>query len=219
MRCPVLISKGAVSSRKGFTLAELLLAMLVFAIAITTIIALLARSIETVDEVLVKDEAMRLSGALEEMLEREDFDTVYSWAVNWAANVGTSKEIKVFSFNYRADPNGTPRTQDGSLPPVASRAGTVGEDYIIVPSHRRTVGSFVSKLFQEELAALEGRLFYVRFSLSPNNPEPLAASSDAYPSAVLVFYAEFFPVPNLDFTDVDDLGISPAFSYNLAVRR
>lgn len=202
------------SGRQGFTLAELLLAMLVFAIAITTILALLARSIETVDEILVKDEAMRLSGAVEDEFEKLPFEAVY----NWVGRLGTSNEVKIFAYNYRGDPENI-RPSDGTLVPVPSRAGTPGEDYVVTPGIRRISGSFVPQRLEDDLAALEGRLFLVRYSLSPNNPEPMTASSDTYPSAVLVLFAEYFPIPNLNSTNVEDLGIAPAYSYNFAVRR
>jgi len=204
------------SFKSGFTLAELLLAMLVFAVAITTILALLARSIETVDEILVKDEAMRLSGTVEDEFQSQAFSTVY----NWVSNLGSGSEVKVLAYTYRGDPE-SPRS-DGTLTPVSSRAGVLGEDYIITRGVRRITGSFVPRLLTDDLAALEGRVFLVEYELSPNNPvDPgdMTPTSDTYPSAVLVLSMNYYPIPDLNNRDVDALGISPAFSYSFAVRR
>lgn len=208
-------SPRSLSSRRGFTLAELLLAMLVFAIAITTILALLARSIETVDEILVKDEAMRLSGAVEDHFETLPFNTSY----NIIRSQESGGQINVFAYMYRGDPENT--RDDGTLTPVPSREGTPGEDYVVVAGVRRTSGSFVPRRLEEDVDALEGGLYYVRLALSPNNPidPPLPGDPDNYTSAVVVMFAEYFNIPALDATDVDDRGLSPAYSYSFAVRR
>lgn len=216
------LSTGSIrrSDRQGFTLAELLLAMLVFAIAITTILALLARSIETVDEILVKDEAMRLSGAVEDHFENLPFDTSY----NIIRSIGSGNQVNVFAYLYRGDSENV--RDDGTLEPVVSREGVPGEAFEVVPGVRRTSGNFVPRRLEEDLAAREGRLFHVRLTLSPNNPvynegspgSSLPNNPDNYPSAVVVVLAEYFAIPNLE-ADLDDLGNSPAYSYNFAVRR
>jgi hypothetical protein len=62
-------------------------------------------------------------------------------------------------------------------------------------------------------------LYLVRLSVSPNNPEPLRPSADDYPSAAVVFYAEFFPVPDVNNANPEALGIPSAYSFHFAVRR
>lgn len=216
------LSTGSIrrSDRQGFTLAELLLAMLVFAIAITTILALLARSIETVDEILLKDEAMRLSGAVENFFESSSFDDSFEIL----RSEGSANPRHVFAYLYRGDPEAT--RNDGTLEPIISREGVSGEDYVVIPGVRQKIGNFVPPKLEDDFEALEGRLFHVRLTLSPNNPvynegspgSSLPNNPDNYPSAVVVVLAEYFAIPNLE-ADLDDLGNSPAYSYNFAVRR
>jgi hypothetical protein len=72
---------------------------------------------------------------------------------------------------------------------------------------------------QSELDAREGRLYKVRISLSPTNPAtnaPLPNLPNDYLSAVLVVYAEYFPVGNIA-SPVTSL--SPVYAYNFAIRR
>ena len=207
----------------GFTLAEILLAMLVFSIAISTILALLARSIETADSIIIKDQAMGLSSAVDNYMSEIAFTDAY--------NEIQSGPAVLFAYEYRADPASS-RT-DGTLQPypVLGQDDVLGEDYVVVPGIRITGDTEL----QNDLQASEGRLFQVRLSLSPANPydndsnpnndvilpsDPNAAGSGglpAYDQAVLVIFAEFFQVPNINFTVAQDT--EPIFSFNFAVRR
>lgn len=199
----------------GFTLTELLLAMLVFAIAITTILALLARSIETVDEVLLKDEAMRLSGAVEDYFENQDFNTSYQNSLQVSTDA-----IQLVAFSYRGIPDDP--HPDGTLKPYLPLGGVVNEDWVLTPwvSYKFANAGSNAQL-ESVIDSLEGRLFLIKLSISPNNPiaAPLTNNPDAYASAVLVLFAEYYPVSSLENLDVDALGISPAYSYTFAIRR
>lgn len=212
MECNALLTNR---KRSGFTLTELLLAMLVFAIAITTILALLARSIETVDEVLLKDEAMRLSGAVEDFFENQPFNTSYSRSRAVAEDV-----IQLVAFNYRGIPDQS--FNDGALRPYLPLDGIPNEDFVITPNVRyKYVNDAANTVLNSTIQAQEGRLFMVKLSISPNNPvaAPLPGNPDNYSSAVLVLFAEYYPVSSLNNLDVDALGISPAYSYTFAIRR
>jgi len=210
MECNALLTNR---KRSGFTLTELLLAMLVFAIAITTILALLARSIETVDEVLLKDEAMRLSGAVEDFYENSDFNTSY---IGYKAISRGNRHL--VAFNYRGIPNQA--QADGSLEPYTELSGVAGEDYVLTPYISYVYPDAAQNtILEDNLDALEGRLFLVDLELSPNNPAVFNVDPDRYNSAVLVLFAEYYPVSSLNNLDVDALGISPAYSYTFAIRR
>jgi Tfp pilus assembly protein PilV len=119
------ISKS--KSKAGFTLAEILLAMMVFAIAISTILALLARSIETADSILVKDEAIGLSSAVDSFMNEQAFATVYE-------DVLSGKGL--FAYHYRANP-GSPRA-DGTLTsyPTVQATDQLGVNYVVVSGVR-----------------------------------------------------------------------------------
>lgn len=183
-------------TRAGFTLAEILLAMLVFSIAITTILALLARSIETVDEIVLKDEAMRLSSALERELINADFNVVYD-------QINDNPYVYRHAFHYRV-------SNDDQRNPVPDRNVT---NVLILP-----FSTGANNTVTNEFAAREGRYFRVRLSLSPTNPAPLENTADEYPSAALVLFAEFIPVGGPMVTPIPD-GARVVYSYNFAVRR
>ncbi len=193
--------------RSGFTLAEILLAMLVFAIAITTILALLARSIETVDDIVLKDEAMRLSSAVERELGNKPFSDLY----NLVRATSAENPLEINAFHYRASP-------DAIRTPEPDRNET---DVVIVPFVRERGASTPTGGIAEAsaFAARDGRFFRVLIQVSPTNPEgtSLPNTSDAYPSAALVLFARFIPIggPNLGVP----ANPRDVYSYNFAVRR
>lgn len=204
-------------SRGGFTLVEILLAMMVFAIAITTILALLARTIESVGEVVLKDEAMRLCPALEAKLRSMPFDEVYNLV---QPTVGTSSKAAIYAYFYRGKPNTT--RSDGSLVPETDGRGTPGVDFVVTPGVRLIGGSEL----KEDIAAKNGTVFRVNLEVPDQFatvPFP-AGNPDAYNSAVIVLYAEFYPdYRNINISGVNfgsqPAGSKVAFAYNFAVRR
>ena len=204
------------SSKSGFTLVEILLAMMVFAIAISTILALLARAMETADEILLKNEAIDLGSALESYLTEQPFEDVYGI-------VADSSKGFVYAFQYAGelDPNDT---SDTLAPHSIEADSKVGQDYTITPAIREPDAG---QLAAEE-AVRQGRLYRVELTVSEANPfgttlpsNPNADSdSDGMPdyeSAVLVIQAEFYPIPVIGFDPPEE--VEPVFSFNLAVRR
>lgn len=184
-------------SRAGFTLSEILLAMLVFAIAISTILALLARSIEAVDEIVLKDEAMRLSSALERDLQSRAFNDVFGIL---QANQPSPVVLQALHHRVVSDRQ-TPRPD---------RTGVVGQDYFVVP--------FVDVVAPPDVfQARDGRLFAVRLQVSPTNPlgVTLPANPNTYESAAIVIFAEFIPIAAPGQTPAGN----PVYAYNFAVRR
>lgn len=204
-------------SRAGFTLAEILLAMLVFAIAISTILALLARSIETADEILLKNEAIDLSSALDSYLSEQPFTEVYDIVRSGGF---------VYAYQYRGDLDESTYQNDGSLAPYTLDANSeLGQDYTITPAIRDPDVTSTPQLEAEDLVR-EGRLFHIKLIESPANPYSIENGgvgnlptdpngSPFYDSAVLVMLAEFYPIPAIGVPP----GPEPVFSFNLAVRR
>ncbi|MGA0370011.1 MAG: type IV pilus modification PilV family protein, partial [Kiritimatiellia bacterium] len=185
------------------TLAEILLAMMVFAIAITTILGLLARSIETADSILIKDEAINLSSAVDSYMSELPFADAYDL-------VTASGRASLYAFNYRMNPNTLTPHQN------LDSGDTLGEDYVVVPGVFETVSDALDE-------AREGRLFEVKLSVSPVNPSSKTPNVDDYDQAVLVILADFYNVPSTSFvvqtdTSKDDY-IPPVFSFTFAVRR
>jgi|GEM_PF-1097766 len=228
-------------SRSGFTLAEILLAMMVFAIAITTILALLARSIETADSIIVKDEAISLSSAVDSYMSGLPFYDLTD-PLNAYSSVQDSGRRLLYTYQYRAIPNtdrgdGTPEVFTGDM-----SDSVVGTDYIIVSGVRDPSVPIQRGYLATDIGAIESRFFLVSLEVSPANPfngtldpNPNAAGgSDGFPvydSAVLVIFAEFYSVSPTTETDKNDLidvnntpsnpddDLTPVFSFNFAVRR
>ena len=226
--------KHVSTSKSAFTLAEILLAILVFAIASSTILALLARSIETAEEILVKDEAMNLTSALESYMDELPFFDSGS-ALNAYTLIQDTSRVGLWAFQYAGDLNDL-RT-DGTLFPMDDLDGEVlGEDYTIIPTIRDP-GLEAAEL-AAEADAKSGRVFFVRLQESPANPwrqdngmDPLPDNPNEddgmgrprYNSAVLVIQADFFAMPRV-ITAAGQLNTllsnsTPAFTYNFAVRR
>jgi len=206
------MKKFASTARTGFTLAEILLAMLVFAIAISTILALLARSVETAQEILTKDEAMGLSSAVEGHLNSMSFLEAY--------NVVRGPGV-VLAYKYRGNPDSV-RNEDGTLIPVNNPDDT----HVLTPGVRVLDQNNLDPLLDFDLEARSGRLFWVNLSVSEANPagttlpdDPNLPSPDgvAYNSAVLVVLAKFYVVPTRTFVPPDTM--DPVFAFNFAVRR
>ncbi|MCC5847192.1 MAG: prepilin-type N-terminal cleavage/methylation domain-containing protein [Verrucomicrobia bacterium] len=215
--------------RAGFTLAEILLAMLVFAIAITTILALLARSIETVDEIVLRDEAMRLSSAVESFMRDLPFNEAYEFVRN--------ESVYLQGNFYSADPNRNLRV-DGTMweIPITDRNQAqmnAGEDFLVAPVVRpnrpftanngRAINLGAARnLAERDYRARMGRYFQIRLVVSETNPIAAAdmpSNPDDYESAVIVVYAEFYPMPTWERVFSDNPNARPVYSYNFAVRR
>ncbi|WFB37361.1 prepilin-type N-terminal cleavage/methylation domain-containing protein [Kiritimatiellota bacterium B12222] len=208
---------NTISRKSGFTLAEILLAMMVFAIAITTILALLSRTLEQTDSVLVKDEAINLSSAVDNFMSEIPFTTAYQAVVN-------QPNSHLFAYQYRAEVNGS-----GVLVPypTVQPGDQVGVDYEVVTGVRWP--GDVAEL-AAEVAALDGRLFKVYLEVSEANPlgntgldsDPNTVSGSpavlSYDSAVLVVFAEMYAVPSTEFPLVRT-EVTPDFSFNFAVSR
>ena len=214
------------TKRAGFTLAEILLAMLVFAIAITTILALLARSIETVDEIVLRDEAMRLSSAVEGFMRDIPFNEAYEIVRN--------EGIYLHGNFYAGDPDqalrvdSTPR--EFSITDRQQAQMVAGQDFISIPvirpnrAYTATDGRVITAaqsavLARRDFDARVGRYFQVRLVESETNPVDMVPNPDNYESAVIVIYAEFYPMPTHQSVFSDNPNARPVYSYNFAVRR
>jgi prepilin-type N-terminal cleavage/methylation domain-containing protein len=230
------------SGKTGFTLAEILMAMMVFAIAISTILALLARSIETADSILIKDEVISLSSSLDSFMAELPFYDSASATLN-PDDPDAYKLVRdqraLFAYQYRGNLTVNPRS-DSSLVPIEVLSDTdkLGESYTVVPGVRPAGNS----LLEDDIDALEGRLFLINLRVSDANPigttlvpDPNAPNGTvpAYNSAVLVVLAEFYQVAPVLATDstafqakmaeINNTNVSlrpnPVFSFNFAVRR
>lgn len=213
-----MLSSTAQSRRSGFSLTEVLLAMLVFVVAVGTILALLTRNIEMVNRLSMENEAMRLGATLEQRFsrqaQREGFGNFYASVENGAT---------YYCYHYNGG-TGTSLIDGEYLPnplyPLPENAA-LGEDYIVVPSARPATGANLTRI-GDEVVALDGTLFMVELERLDEGSHPGAGfppvSATAANSAVIVIQASFYPVGAVGIT-VDPAEVDPTYEYILAVRR
>jgi len=234
-------SHNAPVHRRGFTLAETVIAVAVVATLLTTFIAAFLFATDSMRKATRAEEADRLAYALEEELvtlrgsgEVTEYRTGFGKAFEWIRDAWREGEA-VLVFHYRGE-LGNVRA-DGSLAPYLESGGVAGQDFIIQPIARRA--GEVDGL-AAEFQAVEGGVFVAMMTqlvfedgglvpgtagsiLDPRSKQA-AAEADVYPEAVIAFAAEFHVLPSStieyvrDLLDLSDLG-RPIFTRNLAVRR
>jgi prepilin-type N-terminal cleavage/methylation domain-containing protein len=223
------------SPRRGFTLVEVALAIVIVSIVILAAIGLLLPSQRAIDDVLSGGQATRLRQEIEKEFSvlrpgeasasvKTPFDKAYNAVKNGATQNGL-----LCAFFYRAEKGGT--DPDGRLRPFTGdiREKRAGEDYVVQAAVMRLTDFAGSSGYKD---ALEGRLFVVRLlpleGLVSENPvapqlpleaplKPLvAAPAPATPLADFLSAnpAEAYPVAVIpaaaefyEATDVDNPGI------------
>lgn len=234
-------------SRKGFTLAETLLAIIVVAVLLTTFLAVFGPATSSIRRAISVQDADRLASALEKELstlreeESGEYNTPFDKAFDWIST-SDSLDSSVVLFNYRGD---TSQIIDGQLEPFTDQNGEPGKDYLVQSAVRR-LGSGQQDL-EQLLDAVEGRVFIVNMrQLVRDNSGGLTASepgsglvdsdgsgganSQDFGEAAIAFQADFYALPASSFqyitgplaqggTDFERTLGSPLFSRAMAVRR
>jgi len=174
----------------GFTLVEVVLALGVFAILIVGCIGLLSLSSNSLRDVVTRDEAIHLTSALKQHLNRLSFDSAYQL-------VQQNKEVYVCSYRSRSEGTTTATTNaDGSITKYTGTNRNAGEAYVVVPTVREAQDLLLQS---NDIPSLEGRIFRVRLKVSNTNPiTTLPASSSAYTEGVLTVQAQFFPLNGIN---------------------
>lgn len=230
--------------KKGFTLAESVIALGILVVLITGFLAVFGPAAKTIKKTLSTDEASRLQATLEwelttvrEGREKQKYQgSAFRKAIEWISQSEEPGET-ILIYKYRALPGET-RT-DGTLEPAERELGLAGEDFIIQPMVRR----LSDPLVEEDLQVVEGRVFFVKLRqlifegeglrvtdeagtiVDPNDPgQDYATTPEAYPEAVVAFEAEYYNLPTTSYqflTTVFDPNnfTRPIFARNLAVTR
>lgn len=231
-------------TRRGFTLAEVVIAIGILVVLITGFLAVFGPAARTIKKTLSTDEASRLQNTLVLELttirdggEREQYQgDPFLKAIDWISESEDQGET-IMVYKYRAVPGQI--RQDGSLQPAGRQLGISGQDFIVEPMVRR----LSDPLIEEDFQSLEGRVFFVKlrqlisgqdgFTVSdqpgqivdPYQPGiDYSNNPQAYPEAVIAFQAEYFNAPtvNMNFLkgEFDPTNFNrPIFSRNLTVRR
>lgn len=233
------------SPRRGFTLLETVIAIGVLAVLLTGFLVVFAPAAEGVRKSITVQQADRLASTLEQELstsrETTGNETGFDKAFEWIKDSHDATNA-LLVYQYRADINGTTRS-DGTLTPQPSLTGNLpGRDFVVVPMVRQRGDA----LLNADLAALEGPVYLVKcsqlifdttsgnmvVSTSPDDiKDPKSgdgvSNSQDYPEAVIAFSADFYMLPSRDanfisgpaFVNRFDSASTPVFSRNLAVRR
>jgi len=200
-------------ARRGFTLIETALAVVIVAIVLLAAIGLLIPAQRAIDDVLTADQATRLLNEIEKEMavvrpnETANFTTGFDKAYR-AANQHAAEDGVLAVFFYRAQKptagGGTGGRTDGRLAPftgdiVTSRAG---DDYVLqaavmpVAAYNNDIAlkdALDGGLFLARLVPLEGLLPETSEQYLKNNPDP-----NGYPEAVIPAAVEFYVADDLD---------------------
>lgn len=232
------------ATRRGFTLAEVVIAIGILVVLITGFLAVFGPAARTIKKTLSTDEASRLQDTLMLELttirdgrERERYQgDPFLKAIEWISQ-SEQPGSTVLIYKYRAIPGQT--RPDGSLQPAGRQMGIGGRDFIVEPMVRR----MDDPLLEQDFQSLEGRVFFVKMrqlifdqnGMIPNEQpgqivDPYQPGIDfsgnpaAYPEATVAFQAEYFNLPSTSMTflqnnfDPNNF-VRPIFSRNLSVRR
>lgn len=205
---------------KGFSLVEVVIAIGIVAVLLTTFFAVFAPAQRNIQRSLGIKDANRMSSALENEFavlrsgESANYTSAFDKAFQWIKN-SNSEATSVLVYQYTAvpgqsdadlNPDGTPLPYN-----TADNDGIPGKDYITFTAVR-SMGDAASKsLMENELVpgVVTGGVYAVRMTqLVPqtdgslglgtagqiNDPETgaAAATSDVYDQAYIAFQAEFF---------------------------
>lgn len=244
---PILKIKSR-SIRRGFTLMETVIAILVLAVLLTGFLAVFTPAAQGIRRSISTQQADRLNATLQKdmstMREGEiiagavtGFDKAFIWIKE-----GNTADKVIFVYQYRGNKSLPPRA-DGTLQPMNRIEGKPGIDYITQTAARR----LDDPAFLNDLDAIVGPLFYViptqlvyeanelvlGESGSIKNPDASVAAAPAdYTDAVITFSAAFHITPSVSRAYLEgkfeekftaaaaaDSKIKPVFIRNLAVRR
>jgi len=179
-------SRPQPSFARAFTLVEVVLAIGIFSFAGIGMVAVLYNILTNTASIAARDDALRLNGALEDVLQSQSFTNVFQWY---------QSQMPVYAYTFLASaPTGT--TNSPTPAPTGSSASAGSTNNILVPSIRAAGDSHLSG----ELAMVQGPVYLVTFQLSPANPlsetTNMPSSAAGYTNAdVMALTARFYVAP------------------------
>ncbi|MGJ8694861.1 MAG: type II secretion system protein [Verrucomicrobiaceae bacterium] len=209
------------SVKRGFTLAESVIALGILVVLITGFLAVFGPAATAIRKTLSAQEASRLQASLEQELSnlrpgvqtkqyKDSFEKAFEW-ISRSHEQGNT----ILIYNYRADPAET--RDDGSFQPEDDVNGVAGEDYLIQSMVRR----INDPLLEEDFEAIVGRVFFVKLTQLIFKDEALqvaeeegtivdpfsgdgdfTTTSSEFPSASILVEAQFFTLPTRSFAYV-----------------
>lgn len=153
--------------RKGFTLAETVMAMAVVGLLMTTFMMVLVPSRNSINSSIAIQEADRLTSALTAELavlrdtERQKYNTAFEKAFDWMQKTKAAN-TSILVYNYRGDLSQTAR-QDGSLKPYkGGRNYEPGADTMVTTAV--ILAEQDRQRIEEDAPAIVGPVFVVRMT-------------------------------------------------------
>lgn len=198
-------------SRGGFSLPEVMLALAVFAFVMVSNFALFGLSLRTMKETTGRDEVIRSTSAIQDVLRKQSFSVVFNW-------VQGATPPTLFAYNYRGK-LGAVRS-DGTLDVYTASGGVNGKDYVVVPGLRLLGDPYLDGA-TGDLKAKEGALYRLFPEVSKGNPvlkDSMAGmAAKDYTKGVLAFYMKFYEVPNP--TVIPNTAKAPSFACTMTYLR
>jgi type II secretory pathway pseudopilin PulG len=228
------------SMKRAFSLIETVIAIGVLAVLLTGFMIVFAPAAAGIKKSISAQEADRLASTLEQELvtsRGSDPKPGFNKAFDWLKGSYTANTA-LLVYQYRGSLSNI-RTDGTPEPVVDATSKRPGVDYAVISMVRRKNDS----LFNSDMTALEGGVYLAKckqlvFSsgqltagtegkiVDPKNTGTEAATSDAYPEAVIAFSAEFHSLPGKRSGYFDNAFTAnftkfknPVFTRNLAVRR
>lgn len=225
------------SSRRGFSLVEVAIAVVIVSVVVITTVGLLAPVQQNIDNVVSADEVSRLRRAVE--IEMNIVRPGETYATGFDKAYDTIKnDSVVYAFFYRA---AVPMNLTGGRADPATGATTnqrLGDNYA------QQAAVFIENQLGEAqtsgfIDAAEGRVFVVRFQLLESVMSPDAVTSynaggaEQFTEAVLPVSAEFYSLDSIDMvadggastaldnfiSDIKSGDLRPVFELNMAFNR
>ncbi|GAA5494843.1 hypothetical protein Rhal01_01007 [Rubritalea halochordaticola] len=209
------------NTTKGFSLVEVVIAMGIVAILLTTFFAVFTPAQRNIQRSLGIKDANRMASALENEMavlrpggESSNYSSAFDKAFEWIKN-SNSPDTAVLVYQYTAvpsqsdaqmNPDGTPQAYN-----TARERGVPGKDYITFTAVRSLKDSSARTLIEQELVpgVVTGGVYVVRMTqLVPKEDGSLGlgsegqivdpdtesgvGTSDDYQQAYVAFQADFF---------------------------
>lgn len=216
------ISPSTHGLRRGFTLAESVIALGILVVLITGFLAVFGPAATAIRRTLSAQEASRLQATLERELgtirpgtDESSYDTPFEKAFDYIATSHQDGRA-ILVYNYRGSL--LESRDDGTAEPLDDAIGVAGQDYVIHPMVRR----LDDPLLEDDISAVIGRVYFVKLTqliyegealrvtdeigtiTDPIDPgDDLSSNPSDYPEAVIALEAQFFVLPTRSYSYID----------------
>lgn len=154
------------TSKKGFTLAETVLALAVVGLLMTTFMAVFLPSRKSIQGSLALQEADRVTSSLTTELsilrpnERQKYKTAFEKAFDWMQKTDIASR-SILIYNYRGDLS-RPERSDGSFQPYSGKQAVPGSNTMMTTAV--ILAEKDRMRFEEDIKAIVGPVFVVRMT-------------------------------------------------------